>query len=136
MKKFLKSNGLYLLAGILIFVFAFAKQGEQIPPKLFADKIKETPKAQIVDVRTPEEYAEGHLKNSVNIDWNVDGFDDKASGLDKNRPVFVYCRSGKRSSSAAKRLTSLGFTKIYNMQGGMNKWEAAGLPIAGVSTTR
>jgi rhodanese-related sulfurtransferase len=134
MMKFLKQNGLYLLAGILIFIYAFSKQGEKLTPRQFADKLKATTEAQLIDVRTSGEYNEGHIKKAANIDWNGDGFDDKVSKLDKNAPVFLYCRSGKRSSSAAKRMKSLGFSKIYELEGGITKWEADGMPLAGVSS--
>jgi rhodanese-related sulfurtransferase len=129
MMKFLKSSGLYLLAGILIFIYAFSKQGEKITSKQFAAKIKETANAQVVDVRTPEEYKEGYIKSAKNIDWNGDNFDDKAGKLNKSAPVFLYCRSGKRSAAAAKRMKSLGFTSVYDLEGGMSKWAADGMPV-------
>ena len=104
-----------------------AKNIETIKPQAFAEKIKATPNAQILDVRTPGEYSGEHLDNSVNVDWNGDDFAAKAAKYDKSQPVFVYCKVGGRSAQAAAKLSELGFTKIYNLDGGIMKWNAAGL---------
>ena len=80
---------------------------------------------QLVDVRTPEEFAECHLPGALNIDWRGEGFSEKAQKLDKARPVLVYCRSGRRSAEAARTLDGLGF-KTYNMKGGIMSWILAG----------
>lgn len=81
--------------------------------------------AQLVDVRTPEEFAENHLPGALNIDWKAEGFAEKAQMLDKDRPVLVYCRSGRRSAEASKTLDGLGF-KTYNMKGGILAWTGEG----------
>jgi rhodanese-related sulfurtransferase len=78
-------------------------------------------------VRTPKEYADQHLDNAVNIDWNGDNFVGQAQKLDKSKPVFVYCLAGSRSKSAANKLHELGFKEIYNLEGGILKWNAADL---------
>lgn len=67
----------------------------------FANKMKELPNATIIDVRTPAEFSKGHLANANNYDWNGNEFDKQVAPLDKSKPVFVYCLSGGRSSSAA-----------------------------------
>lgn len=95
----------------------------------FAAKIKATPNASIIDVRTPQEYSEGHLENAVNYNWNSNQFSTQVADLDKTKPVFVYCLSGGRSASAANKLRSLGFTEVYEMNGGIMKWNAANLPL-------
>lgn len=94
----------------------------------FSEKIKESPNAPIIDVRSPQEFAGGHLTNAENIDWNGNSFDEKTANLDKEKPVFVYCLSGGRSSAAAAHLQEKGFKHVYEMQGGMMKWRAAQLP--------
>ena len=94
----------------------------------FAQKIKDIPSAPSVDVRTPEEYSKGHLQNAKNIDWNGDDFDKQISTLDKTKPVFVYCLSGGRSSSAANKMRSYGFKEVYELKGGIMKWRGANLP--------
>ena len=93
----------------------------------YSEKIKATPNAQILDVRTPDEYATGHIENSDNVDWLTESFVLKTDKYDKTKPVFVYCKSGGRSAKASEKLAELGFTTVYNLDGGMLKWEAAGL---------
>ena len=104
-----------------------SKNVKTIEPAVFAEKIAATPNAQILDVRTPEEYVSGHIDNAANVNWNGTDFVAKAKALDKTKPVFVYCKSGGRSKQAAAKLEELGFTTIYELQGGMLKWDAAGL---------
>ncbi len=94
----------------------------------FSEKLKQTSSPALLDVRTPEEFEKGHLENAKNIDWNGDDFDSKISSLDKNKPVFVYCLSGGRSSSAAEKMRSDGFKEVYELNGGIMKWRAANLP--------
>ena len=84
---------------------------------------------QVVDVRTAEEYRSGHIEDAINIDVQKEDFQEKASKLDKNRPVLVYCRSGKRSMTAASALEEMGFTRIVNLNGGMLAWEEADKPV-------
>ncbi len=96
----------------------------------FAKMLSEDGTVQLVDVRTPEEYAEGHLSGALDIDWKADGFLDKAQSLlDASRPVLVYCRSGKRSASAAAELGKAGF-QVYNLLGGYLGWTEAGMPVS------
>lgn len=94
----------------------------------FSSKIAETPEAIVLDVRTPEEYAEGHIDRAVNIDWNSDAFDAEVQQLDKEQPVFVYCLAGGRSTAAVEQMRKLGFRNIYELKGGMLQWRAAKLP--------
>lgn len=95
----------------------------------FEKKLMQDTSVQLVDVRTPEEFKEGHLKGAVNYNVNGDDFEKQISNLDKNKPVMVYCRSGKRSSSAASVLIKNGFTEVYNMEGGITKWNEANKPV-------
>ena len=104
-----------------------SKSIQTIVPETFAKKIKETPKAQILDVRTPEEFASEHIESAVNVNFLGDNFVTDAEKFDKSKPVFVYCKIGGRSSKAAAKLAELGFATIYNLDGGMMKWNSAGL---------
>lgn len=99
-----------------------------LSPKEFAQKIKEQPDAQIIDVRTPEEFAKGHLHSAKNINWNGNDFDRQIEKLDKSKPVFVYCLSGNRSSAAARHMRSKGFEEVYHLKSGIIGWRAAKLP--------
>ena len=97
-----------------------------VAPEVFAEKIKATSNAQILDVRTPEEFASEHIDKATNINWLGDDFVTNVENLDKSKPVFVYCKSGGRSAKASAKLAELGFKTIYELQGGIMKWNAAG----------
>lgn len=99
---------------------------ESVAPEVFAEKIKATSNAQILDVRTPEEFASEHIDKATNINWLGDDFVTNVENLDKSKPVFVYCKSGGRSAKASAKLAELGFKTIYELQGGIMKWNAAG----------
>src|SRR5688572_28989054 len=83
---------------------------------------------QLVDVRTPEEYNAGHLEGAQNYDWKNNDFSINVGALDKSKPVLVYCQSGNRSKQAAEYLANNGFTAVYELDGGISSWEAAGKP--------
>jgi len=76
----------------------------------------------IIDVRTLEEYNEGHIEGAINIDIFSPHFEKEVMALNKDMKYYVVCRSGGRSSSAASALDSLGFSKVTNMMGGMMSW--------------
>ena len=85
---------------------------------------------QLLDVRTPEEYAEGHIAGSRNINvFDSDFLDEAEKTLDKSKPVAVYCRSGKRSADAARELSDIGFN-VVNLEGGILAWKENHLPIS------
>ncbi|SFW72117.1 Rhodanese-related sulfurtransferase [Sinomicrobium oceani] len=77
----------------------------------------------LVDVRTPDEYGEGHFAGALNLDSSEPDFLSQWKGIDKSTPVYVYCRTGKRSARVTKSLDSLGFKEVYNLQGGYQAWE-------------
>jgi rhodanese-related sulfurtransferase len=82
-----------------------------------------------LDVRTPGEYAEGHLEGAQLIDFQSGNFENDISSLDKNATYAVYCRSGNRSGQAVKVMLDAGFTNVFNMNGGVIDWANAGLPL-------
>jgi len=83
----------------------------------------------ILDVRTPEEWAEGVIEGAQKMNYYDDDFATQTEGLDKSKTVFVYCKAGGRSASAAEVLKEKGFTKIYNLDGGMTAWLEQGNPV-------
>ncbi len=98
---------------------------ETVDVKTFKDlltKHQSTGKVVLLDVRTAGEYEQGHIENAKNIDVLQKDFAQKVARLDKNTPVFVYCRSGHRSMNAAEILKKQGFTKVYNLAGGYMAW--------------
>lgn len=85
--------------------------------------------APLIDVRTPEEFAAGHLPNAQNIDVFDEDFRKGFSKFDKNAPLYVYCRSGNRSAKAQSILKEMGFVKVINLEGGFMAWESAGKSV-------
>ncbi|MFQ3326134.1 MAG: rhodanese-related sulfurtransferase [Salibacteraceae bacterium] len=83
----------------------------------------------ILDVRTADEVGEGFIKGAQNIDITQPDFLKKIKSLDKNDPVYVYCKKGGRSANASEKLAKAGFTKVYNMMGGFDSWKDAGYPV-------
>lgn len=80
-------------------------------------------KVQLVDVRTPREFKGGHIKNAKNIDFfNQSDFVNEFNKLNKEEPIYLYCRSGNRSQKAAQKLDRLGFKKIFDLRGGYLSW--------------
>ena len=100
-----------------------------VAPQEFVKAQKKKKKNVILDVRTPQEYAAGHLEDAVLLDWrdNVK-FMQEVENYDKSKTYYIYCRSGRRSNSAAKYMKSKGF-KVYDMQGGFNNWCGQGLKV-------
>ncbi len=92
--------------------------------------------AQLIDVRTTDEYMRGHLKRAINLNFNDDNFEEIVKAkLDKSRPVFIYCFSGRRSTDAGIFLRDLGYKEVYEMAGGFAKWTASSKPYASDNTT-
>jgi rhodanese-related sulfurtransferase len=79
--------------------------------------------AQVVDVRTPREYAGGKIGDAQNIDFFASDFKSKIDKLDRSKPVLVYCAVGGRSAKAVHMMKSMGFTEIHELQGGYNAWK-------------
>lgn len=100
-----------------------------VDAKSAAAMLKESPDMIIVDVRTPEEFAEGHIAGAKNIDVKAPDFEAKLSKLDRKAAYVVHCRSGARSSSAMPTFEKLKFENIIHLNTGFNDWAAAGLPV-------
>lgn len=83
----------------------------------------------ILDVRTPDEFESGHIRGAINIDYNFPLFGSEIDRLDRKKTYLVYCRTGRRSSSAVRTMVELGFTDIYRISGDIVKWQSAGLPV-------
>ncbi|WP_407429753.1 rhodanese-like domain-containing protein [Arcticibacter sp.] len=111
-----------LLFTILLTTKTFAQQQDVVTVRDFRKGIKKEHPI-ILDVRSPEEYAEGHIKNALNLNWqNPDEFATLAARMQKSKPVYIYCRSGVRSAKAAEWLRSNGFTHIVGLDGGIKAW--------------
>ncbi|HRK55563.1 MAG TPA: rhodanese-like domain-containing protein [Cyclobacteriaceae bacterium] len=101
---------------------------ETVPAEVFLKKLNETSNAVLLDVRTPEEFREGYIEGSTNIDYRASDFQSKVSTLDKNATYFVYCASGRRSRSAADLMKELDFKNVYELKDGFKGWSKKGLP--------
>jgi rhodanese-related sulfurtransferase len=122
---------LLFTAFLILPVFSCAQSGahRKITALEFNEQIRASPGATILDVRTPEEFAEDHLEGAQNMDYRADDFDQSTARLDKSRPVYVYCLKGGRSAGAAYYLRQSGFRQVYELKGGIRAWKKAGLPV-------
>lgn len=123
----MKLNFISLLLLSFLFISCHGQTSNSvntIDAKLFAEKLKTNENPQLLDVRTPEEYSVEHIGNAKNVNWNGDDFVAKVNSYDKSKPIFVYCKVGGRSAQAANKLAELGFKEIYNLNGGIMKWNA------------
>lgn len=91
--------------------------------------MQSTPDHILLDVRSPEETGQSKLVDALEINFYQDDFLDRVNQLPKDKPVFVYCRSGNRSGQAMEKMKTLGFREVYNLTGGIMAWQAAGLPV-------
>ncbi|MFA6434509.1 MAG: rhodanese-like domain-containing protein [Elusimicrobiales bacterium] len=97
-------------------------------PPADAKAYLEAEKPALLDVRTPDEYAAGHLENAVNLDYHAADFKDRLAALEKTSKYLIYCRSGKRSAAALAIMQEQGFTDVHDIAGGINAWISAGYP--------
>jgi len=86
-------------------------------------------KGTLLDVRTPQETSMGYIKGAIFMNINDNDFTQKIATLDKSKPIFVYCRSGRRSRNALAILVTKGFSEVYNLDGGITAWQSDGYPI-------
>lgn len=124
----MKRNLLFLI--MAIFTFSLISCNAQVEKKEV--KVITVPEAKtilaeeanaiILDVRTPEEFQEGHIEDAILINFFDENFEEQVALLDKNKPVLIYCRSGNRSNKASKILADLGFTEIYDITEGYAGW--------------
>jgi thioredoxin len=125
----------YLPLTALLLIISLTANAQKLTPDAFEQTWKQTPIPQLIDVRTPAEFGEGHLPKARNVDVQGADFARQIATLDKSKPVFVYCLSGGRSGRAAAQLRELGYTNVYDLEGGYLKWSARMKPIEGARTT-
>lgn len=102
---------------------------ETVPPQDAADELTSDSEAVLLDIRTPEEFAEARIPGAVNIDFYAADFADQLAQLDPEGNYVVYCRSGNRSSQAMPIFEDLGFASVTDVDGGIVAWYEAGLPV-------
>ena len=104
---------------------------ETVSPAEAATLMKENganPEFVVLDVRTPEEYRDGHLEGAVMIDFRSNKFKEELQTLDRGKTYLVYCRTGRRSGSAVPMMEEMGFRKIYHLSDGIKGWKEKGFP--------
>ena len=120
---------LHFLAPLLLLALPSCAQQDRVDATTFQTRMKEAD-AQLVDVRTPDEFAKGHIAGAVLNDWLEDGFLDRAKTLDKSKPVLLYCAAGGRSEEAVAAMKKDGFANVVDLAGGFNGWKRSNLPVA------
>lgn len=123
MKTFLRSL-LFLLP-----VLALAADKAKHINSKGAEKLLADGGVTVVDVRTPEEFKEGHIKGAKNIDIMSNDFEAQVDKLDKSKPTLVHCQAGTRSTRALTTFEKLGFTDVTHLDDGFAGWQAAGKPV-------
>lgn len=93
------------------------------------DFIIANPDAVVIDVRTPSEFAQGHIAGAINVDYKGDDFRDELAKLDKATHYVLHCKSGTRSGKSLVIMKELEFKHITHMDGGFDGWKAAQLPV-------
>ncbi|MCL6641838.1 MAG: rhodanese-like domain-containing protein [Candidatus Bipolaricaulota bacterium] len=132
----LSGLGVIVLVGVLWGIFQFAsgsvfRQVSAAEAQKLILEHKNDPDFIVLDVRTPEEFARGHLpeKTPMNLDFYASDFRERLSRLDRGRTYLVYCRTGNRSGETVALMKELGFRRVYDLQGGILAWQSAGLPV-------
>lgn len=124
------------IAIIFLLTQADAFSQTKLNGELFSERLSTAQNAQLIDVRTEQEFSSGHLPNAKNIDFKKEDFLKQMDGLNKNEPVMVYCLGGGRSADAARLLAENGFTEIYDLEGGYMRWTVEKRPVEGIKKTK
>jgi len=122
------------IAAVLLFSCGVLAQQENVkllPPNAFQQELESSTPKQLIDVRTPQEFQSGHIATAKNINLYDADFKERLEKLDRDQPVYVYCKVGGRSAKAAETMHELGFTHIYDLEGGIMAWESNNLPVTG-----
>lgn len=128
-------RSIYLLLPFLVMSVACKAQTEEkaeggdVNVTKALELIEKEATLVLLDVRSPKEVANGAIEGSVNINFHDSDFKEQIAKLSKEKKYLVYCHSGGRSSKALKLMTKQGFTVVYNLDGGITAWQAAGQEV-------
>ncbi len=129
-----------LLMVSALFLLLSCNSGAQTGKEVTADQFEkeiQLPNIQLLDVRTAGEYRSGHIKSALQANWNDQSeFADRTSALDKQKPVYIYCLSGPRSSAAAEWLKANGFQQVVELSGGFSNWKRSGKAVEGMADVK
>jgi phage shock protein E len=124
----------YSSAAFLCILFLWACSGKKqnsgsLDPQAFKDSIAQA-QVVLVDVRTPEEYSEGHIANAQLINYQDSSFlVTVLAKIPKASHVYLYCHSGRRSAAARDKMTALGYDHVTHLTGGIKAWQEAGFTV-------
>lgn len=107
---------------------ASAQQSHLLEPQQLLDKVNNED-VHFVDVRTPMEFNQGHIEGAINIDFMANDFADQLKQLDTDKPIVIYCRTGRRSGLTTRTLVEIGFKDIYDLKGGTISWQRQGFKL-------
>jgi rhodanese-related sulfurtransferase len=119
----------FLLFGVSSFAQTPEKDSINVISIEKFEKMAAKNKNMVIDVRTPEEVAEGHLTGSLNINFLGENFAQEIESLDKKKTYLLYCRTGNKSRKAADLMEKAGFKHVYMLEGGITAWNEAGKPV-------
>ena len=121
-------KGIGLVKLLAVFPAAVSPRPARAGAKA-AEVLASDPSIVVLDVRTPEEFAEGHIKGALNIDFNGDDFEKKIAELDPAKPYLLHCAAGGRSGQALPLFEKLKFNQLYHLSSGFGGWVADGQPV-------
>ena len=136
----MKKAIMIMMAAALVLLPAACSSGESVEGQIIRDVSAAEARTMIqenlgqedfvlLDVRTQSEFDAGHIEGAVLLDFNSGNFRTEADKLDKNKRYLVYCRTSNRSGQAVNIMKDLGFMEVYDLDGGIVAWEAAGYPV-------
>ena len=120
-----------LVLGVVITfsINAYAQNDYLLSANKFAETIALDSGSIVLDVRTPVEFKNGHIAGAININIFDTAFQKKVQKLDKEKNIYIYCQSGRRSTRALDFLKSVGYEQLYELNGGISEWEKENLPV-------
>jgi rhodanese-related sulfurtransferase len=122
----------FFTLGVVLLLLNCRNTSPQSIQRITSEEMREISKLegmQLVDVRTPKEYENGHIPNAQNIDFLDAKFEANIQRLNTSKPVIIYCQRGSRSAKCASKLIANGFVKVYDLDGGFAQWKYSGLQV-------
>jgi phage shock protein E len=119
----------FLLVTMLSAVTAFGGDARNITVEDAAKMLKADTNIVVLDVRTPAEFKEGHIKGATNINFQDKEFAKKVAALDKSKTYIIHCQAGGRSGRACEQIKTLDFKNMHHMNQGFGAWSKAGQPV-------
>lgn len=126
-------NYKHFIFSVLLLLISWGTQAQTGPKHLYAQQaaqwLESDKNVVVLDVRTPDEFRSGHLKNAVNVDYTAPDFEQQLAKLDRLKPYLLHCAGGGRSTKALPVLQKLGFEDVRHLDGGIQAWQNAKLPV-------